>query len=169
MPGGRVELQARTSWELERRERREIIPRPPTPRRSPLPATEELATAATGSSCAQLVPGGWAGALRGERPVGRARAGAAFGAGRPGRQRWGEEHQPRPWAAGRMETLDPGGRSSSALFHFMKLLTVPRLKAASSLLGRKLRPRIYGGSLKESRGWGGQTAALELGCGPRAQ
>lgn len=45
-----------------------------------LPAAAALATAAAGSSCAPLAPGGAAGAPRG----GQARAGAALGAGPPG-------------------------------------------------------------------------------------
>ncbi|CAI9171440.1 unnamed protein product [Rangifer tarandus platyrhynchus] len=61
-------------------------PRVPRGRgRSPrLPAAEALATAAAGSSCAQLAPGGGVGAPWARGGVGRARAGAALGAGPPG-------------------------------------------------------------------------------------
>lgn len=112
---------------------------------NPLPAAEALPTAAAGSSCAQLVPGGGAGALR---SLGRGGQGAGGsrprgGAAGPG---GGEERRPRP--AGSWE----GGHSGSRLAFVERTLCHFTRPRATSPRGRHPAPPRNKLSLKARRG-----------------
>lgn len=106
--------------------------RPP----APLPASVALATAAARSSCAQLVPGGGAGAPGRERPGGR-------GAG----------SRPRGGAGGRSAAPLAGGREGGDWLQagFIQSAVSPSLRRVERRLHRKkLRP---GSEVAESGGW----------------
>lgn len=73
-----------------------------------LPAAEALATAAARSSCAQLVPGGGAGALRSLGRGGQGAGGSRPRGGAAGPGVGGEERRPLTGTAGRMAPPAPG-------------------------------------------------------------
>lgn len=145
-PRGRAELQARARQDREGRERKGSN-QPGTPR-CPGPGLRASPTcccgARDGSCWVQLCSAGsgrrgWGVAVR-AAGVGRARAGAALGAGRPGR-RVGEERQALPSAAGWVAPSSPSSRATPRF-------TSQEGTKPSAFPWRKLRPGARRGDLK---------------------